>query len=81
MCDYLVWLCKTRISCKSKVVYIKTDDISKDLAKDVETRFSYSNNELNRHFSKGKNKSAIGLIKIELGRKLMSKFVGLRTKT
>ena len=27
------------------IVYIKTDDIYKDIAKDVETRFDTSNNE------------------------------------
>ena len=30
---------------------------------------------------KGKNRKVIGLAKVELGRKTMSKFVGLRAKT
>ena len=37
-------------------VYIKTDDIYKDIAKDVETRFDTSNYELDRSLSKGKIK-------------------------
>ena len=36
--------------------YIKTEDIYIDIAKDVETRFSISNYELDRPLPKGKNK-------------------------
>ena len=36
------------------VVYVKTDDIYKDIAKDVETRFDPSNYELDRLLPKGK---------------------------
>ena len=38
------------------IVYIKTDDIYKDIAKDVETRFDASNCVLDRPLPKGKNK-------------------------
>ena len=48
----------------------KTDDIYKDIAKYVETRFKTSNYELERLLRKGKNKIVIGLMKGELGRKL-----------
>ena len=65
----------------SVIVYIKTDDIYKDIAEDVETRFDTSNYELDRSLSKGKNKKVIGLIKDELGGKIMAEFVGLRAKT
>ena len=34
----------------SFLVYIKTDDVYKDIAKDVETRFDTSNYELDRPF-------------------------------
>ena len=34
-----------------------------------------------RPLPKGKNKKVIGLLRDELGRKTMTKFVGLRTKT
>ena len=48
--------------------YIKTDDIYKDIAEDVETRFDTSNYELDRQLTKGKNKK----VKIdELGGKIM----------
>ena len=62
-------------------VFIKTDDIYKDIAEDVETRFDVSNYELDRLLLKGKNKRAIGLMKDELGGKNMTKFLGLREKT
>ena len=65
----------------SFIVYIKTDDIYNDIAKDVETRFDTSNYELNRPLPKGKNKKVIGLMKDELGGAIMTKFVGVRAKT
>ena len=63
------------------IVYIKTNDIYKDIAKDVETIFDTSNYELARPLPKGKNKNFIGLMKDELGGKIKTKFVGLRAKT
>ena len=44
------------IDTNSFIVYIKTDDIYKDIAEDVETRFDTSNYELDRLSPKGKNK-------------------------
>ena len=65
----------------SFIVYMKTDDIYKDIAKDVETRFDTSDYELDRPFPKEKNKNyLIGLMKGELGEKIMTKFFGLRAK-
>ena len=61
-------------------MYIKTDDIYKDIAEDVETRFDASNYELDRPFPKGKNQKVTGLMKVELGGKIITKFVGLRAK-
>ena len=51
-------------------VYIKTDDIYKYIAEDVETRFDISNyelewNSIDKPFPKGKNKKVIGLMKDE----------------
>ena len=68
------------------IVCIKTDDIYKDIAEDVETRFDISNYELESNFidrplPKGKNKKVYGLMKDELGGTIMRKFVGLRAKT
>ena len=67
-----------RVSC---IVYIKTDDIFKDIVEDVEIRFDASNYELDRTLPKGKNMKVIGLMKDELGGKIMTKFVGLKVKT
>ena len=39
----------------SFIVYIKTDDICKDIAEDAETSFDTSNYELDRPFPKGKS--------------------------
>ena len=63
----------------SFLVYIKTDDIYKEIA-DVETRFDTLNFELDRPLQKGKIKSN-RLMKDELGGKIMTKLVGLRAKT
>ena len=65
----------------SFIVYIKTDDIYKDIAENIETRFDTSNYKLDRPLSKGKNKKAIGLMKDKLGGKIMTKFVVLGAKT
>ena len=74
------------INTDSFILYIKRDDIYKDIAEDVETRFDTSTyelkcNSIDRLLPKGKNKKAIGLMKDELGRKLMTKFVGFSAKT
>ena len=47
------------------VVYLKIDDIYKDIAKDVDTRFDAWNYKLDRPFPKGKNKKLIGLMEDE----------------
>ena len=65
----------------SFIVYIKTDDIYKGIAEDVETKFDTSNYELDKLLPKIKNKKVIGLMKDELGEKIMKEFVGLRAKT
>ena len=53
---------KANLCCLDKdifIVYIKLDDIYKDIA-DVETRFDTSNDDLNKTLLKGKNKNVIG---------------------
>ena len=62
------------------MVYIKKYDIYKDLAEDVEIRFDTSNQKLDRPLPKRKSKKVIGLMKDELGGKIMTKFVGLNAK-
>ena len=65
----------------SFIIYIKADDIYKDIAKHVETRFHTSSDEFGRPLLKIKNKKVIGLIKCELGQKIMKEFTVLRAKT
>ena len=43
-------------SCIRFIVYVKTDDIYKDIAEDVETRFDNSNYELDGPLPKGADK-------------------------
>ena len=64
-----------------KPKYIKTGDIYKDIAEDVKTRFDASIYELNRSLPKRKSKKVIGVMKNELGGKIMNEFTGLRSKT
>ena len=65
----------------SFIVYMKIGDIYKDISKDVERRFHTSNYKLDRPLPRRKNKKAIGLMKHELGGRIMTKFVELRAKT
>ena len=44
------------------IVHVKTEDIYKDIAEDVETRFDTSNVEIDRPLPMGKNEKVIGLI-------------------
>ena len=50
----------------SFIDYINADDIYKDIAVDVETRFDTSNYQLDRPLPKGENKKVIGLMQDEL---------------
>ena len=70
----MVWLWKS-------ILYIKTDEIYKDIAEDFEIRFDTPNYKWDRPLPKGKNKKAIGLMKDELGGKIKIKFVRLRANT
>ena len=65
----------------SFVKNIKTNDFYKDISNDVEKRFDTSNYECNRPLPIGKNKKIIGLMKDELGGKIIMEFVTLRPKT
>ena len=65
----------------SFVMNIKTEDFYKDIANDVEKRFDTSNYEVNRPLPTKKNKKVIGLMKDELGGKVITEFVALRPKT
>ena len=56
----------------SFIMRIKTEDFYKDIANDVEKRFDTSNYECDRPLSIGKNKKVTGLMKDELGGKIMN---------
>ena len=64
----------------SFIAHVKKDDIYKDTAEDVETRFDTSSFELDRPLPKRKNKEVFGLMKDELGGQIMKEFAGLRAK-
>ena len=65
----------------SFIMHIKTEDLYKDVANDVEKIFDTTNYKANRPLLLGKNKKVIGLMKDELGGKIMTEFVALRLKT
>ena len=65
----------------SLIMNIKTNDFYKDISYDVDKRFYTSNYECNRPLPTGKNKKVIGLMKDELGGKIITEFVTLRPKT
>ena len=66
----------------SLVYYIKTEDFYEDIAEDVKERFDTSgySKEDARPLPIGINKKVIGLMKDELGGKIMTEFIALRPK-
>ena len=84
-CDYMVpkygdklKLCY--IDTDSLVYHIKTEDLYADITDDVPARFDTSGYCPNRPLPVGLNKKVIGLMKDELGGKIMTEFVALRPK-
>ena len=65
----------------SFIMSIKTKYFYKDIADDVEKRCDTSNYEVDRPLPTGKNKKVIGLMKDELGGRIIREFVALRPKT
>ena len=65
----------------SFVMNIETEDFYEDIANDVEKRSDASNYEVDRPLPTVKNKKVIGLMKDELGGKIIMEFVTLRPKT
>ena len=62
------------------VIHINAEDFYEDIADDVEKRFDVLNYEINRRLPTKKNKKAIGLMKDELGGKIIKELASLRTK-
>ena len=65
----------------SFIFHVKTYDIYKNIAEDVETRFDTSNYKIDTLLPIRKNKQVIELMKEELGGKIMKKIFGLRANT
>ena len=65
----------------SFIMNIKTNGFYEDIASDVENSFDTSNYEVKRPLPTGNNKKVIGLMKYELGGKIITEFVTLRPKT
>ena len=65
----------------SFIMNIKTEDFYKDIANDVEKRFDSSNYDADRPLSTGRNKKVIGLMKDELGGRVITEFAASRPKT
>ena len=65
----------------SFVVHVKTDDIYKDIAENVETNIDTTNFELDRPLPKEGNPKVIESVKDELAGEILKEFVGLSVKT
>ena len=63
------------------IINIKTEDFYEDIPNYVEKIYDTSNYEVNRQLPRGKNKKVIGLMKDELGGKIMTEFAAIRPKT
>ena len=61
-------------------MHIKTEGFYKDIANDAEKNYDASNYICERPLPTGKSKKVIGLMKDELGEKIMEEFAGLRPK-
>ena len=64
----------------SLVHKIRTEDFYKDIAEDVEARFDTSGYVPDRPLPIGKYEKVLGLMKDELGGKIMKEFISLRPK-
>ena len=92
MCEFCYDYMKPKYGNNVKFCYMHTDsfimhkeekieDFYEDIANDVEKRFDTSNYEVKRPLPTGMNKNVIGLMKDELGGKIMIEFYALRPKT
>ena len=66
----------------SFIIHTTTKDIYEDIAEDVEKRFDTSiyQHQVDRSLPRVMNKKVLGLMKNELGGKIMIEFVALRPK-
>ena len=69
------------IDTDSFIMHVKTEDFYEDdYANDAEKNYDTSNYTVERPLPIGKSKKVVGLMKDELGRKIMNDFIGLRPK-
>ena len=78
-CDNNIKLCY--MDTDSFIMNIKRNDFYEDIASDIENKFDTSNYEINRPLLMGRNKKVIGLMKDELGGKIIMEFVTLIPET
>ena len=78
-CDNNIKLCY--MDTDSFIMNIKMNDFYEDIASDIENKFDTSNYEINRPLLMGRNKKVIGLMKDELGGKIIMEFVTLIPET
>ena len=71
---YVIWILIVLLLILRLKMFIKI------FADNVEKRFDTSNYEINRPLLIGINTKVIGLIKDEIGGKIMTEFVGIRPK-
>ena len=64
----------------SFIMQIKPEDFYKGIANVLEKKYNTSNYTVERPLPMGKNKKVIGMMKDELGGKIMKEFIGLRPK-
>ena len=62
------------------IMHVKTEEFYQDIANDVEKNYDTSNYTCESPLPIGKNKKVIGLMKDDLGGKIMEELVGLRPK-
>ena len=72
-------LCYT--NSESFIIYVKTEDFLEDISNDIERWFDTSNYNDERPLPIGKNKKVSGLFEDELGGKIITEVVALRSKT
>ena len=65
----------------SFIIHIKTEYFYKDIADDVKSKYDTSNYDVDRLLPKGMNKNVVGLMKDELGGKIITEFVDLKPKS
>ena len=79
----LKYRCNAKLCCMdsdSFIMRIKTEDIYEDIAEDFEKRFDTWSYVIDRALIICKSKEVIGLIKDDLGQKIMREFIELRPK-